>query len=342
MYQKFVNAMPLNRQSKDWETFGVKISRATLANWIIYTSDHWLQPLWSSWKKILLKAPVIHADESAIQVLNEPGKVPQSKSQMWVYCTGNLARSPPIVLFEYQPNRSGDHPKTFLEGAKGFYLQTDGYSGYNAVENATHCGCWAHQRRKFEEAMPKNAPKDNNARIGLEFCQKLFAFEKELKKLAPEERLEKRVEKSKPVVDAFYDWIGSTNPLAGSKFGTAIEYAVNQKEPLSTFLLDGRVDISNNRVENMIRPFTLGRKNWMFADTVRGANASAVAYSVIETAKANGLNPYQYLLYLFTVLPTILTKDPQADLSKLFPWADEVQNNCRFAQGAKGQLTMLA
>jgi len=235
-------------------------------------------------------------------------------------------------LFEYQPNRAGENPKAFLEGARNFYLQTDGYSGYNSVTGATHCGCFAHQRRKFEEATPKNAPKDNKARIGLTFCQKLFALEREFADLNPEDRLKQRRERSKPVLDAFYAWIGTVNPLAGSKLAEAITYARNQREPLSAFLLDGRVEISNNRIENEIRPFAQGRRNWLFADTVNGAKASAIAYSVIQTARANGLNPYLYLLLLFTELPTVLSKDPNADLSRFFPWADEIQSKCRFSQ----------
>jgi transposase len=341
MYEKFVNAMPLYRQAKNWETFGVQISRATLANWIIYTSNHWLLPLWDAFKAILLKSHVILADETTCQVLKEPGKTPQSKSQMWVYCTGKVAKPPPIVLFEYQPSRAGDHPKAFLEGAKDYYLLTDGYSGYNAVENAIRCCCWAHLRRKFNDAMPKNAPKDNNARIGLEYCQKLFALERKFEDLTPEERLKQRIELSKPVLDKFYGWVGTMDPLAGAKFAEAIVYAVNKKDQLSVFLLDGCVEISTNRIENLLRPFTLGRKNWLFADTVRGAQSSAIAYSIIQTAVANGLNPYQYLLYLFTELPTVLTKDPEADLSRFFPWTDEVQQRCKYAQGAKGQLTLL-
>ena len=342
MYQKYVNSMPLYRQAKDWETFGVKISRGTLANWIIYTSNRWLLPLWSAWKCILLESPVILADESVVQVLKEPGKTPQSESRMWVYCTGNVARPPPIVLFEYQPSRSGDYPKAFLKVPHKFYLHTDGYAGYNAVENAIHCGCWAHLRRKFEEAMPKNAPKDNLARIGFEFCQELFAFERESEEMEPEERLTKRIEKSKPVLDRFYGWVGTVNPLAGSKLAKAIIYAINQREPLSAILLDGRIEISTNHIENKIRPFALGRRNWLFSDTVDGANASAVAYSIIQTAIANGLNPYQYLLYLFAELPTVLTKDPAADLTPFCPWTDKVQESCKYAQGAKGQLTLLS
>jgi len=342
MYQKYVNAMPLYRQEKDWLTFGVKISRATLANWIIYTSKYWLEPLWKALKAILLEAAVILADETVTQVLKEPGKTPQSESRMWVYCTGNVASSPPVVLFEYQPSRSGKHPKEFLEDIKNpFYLLTDGYSGYNTVGNAIHAGCWSHLRRKMEEVMPKNAPKDNKARIGFEYCQKLFMLERKFEDMTPDERLEKRIEQSKPVYDEFYDWIGTLDPLTGSNFAKAVTYAVNQKEHLATFMLDGCIEISTNRVENNIRPFTTGRKNWLFADTVKGAEASAMAYSIISTASANGLNPYEYLKYLFTVLPTVLSKDPEADLSLYFPWADEVQEKCKFAQGAKGQLSLL-
>jgi len=342
MYEKYVNGMPLYRQAKSWETFGVEISRATLANWIIYTSSHWLSPLWNALRAILLKSPVILADESVVQVLKEPGKTPQSESRMWVYCTGNVASPPPIVLFEYQPNRSGYHPKAFLESIREpFYLLTDGYAGYNAVERAIHCGCLAHTRRKFEEAMPKNSPKDNSARIGFEFCQKLFELEREFESLDSDERLKLRIERSKPILDQFNEWLVSVNPLAGSKLAQAVGYAINQREPLSAILLDGRIEISTNRIENKIRPFACGRRAWLFADSVAGARASAVAYSIIQTAVANGLNPYQYLLFLFEELPTVLTKDPENDLSRFLPWTDEVQVKCKYAQGAKGQLTLL-
>ena len=341
IYQKFVNAMPFYRQCKDWATFGVTISRTTLANWVIYTSTHWLLPLWNALKAILLTCPVILADETTLQVLKEPGKTPQSKSQMWAYCNGNVPRAPPIVLFEYQPSRSGDHPKEFLSGAKDFYLLTDGYSGYNAVENAIRSCCWSHQRRKYQEAMPKDAPKDNVARIGFEYCQKLFMLERKFEKLTPDERLKMRIEQSKPILDKYYEWVESVNPLAGSKFADAIGFAINKKEPLSTFLLDGRIELSTNRIENLIRPFCVGRKNWLFSDTVRGAQASAIAYSIIQSAVANGLNPYQYLLHLLTELPTVLTKNPDADLSPYFPWSKDVQEKCKYAQGAKGQLTLL-
>ena len=337
-YQKYVNALPLNRQEQDWANFGVTISRATLANWIIYIAHNWLTPLWEQMKSVLIKAGVILTDETVVQVLKEPGKTPQSESRMWVYCTGTGC-GPPIILFEYQPTRAGEHPKKFLEGTQaGFYLHTDGYSGYNGVKGAVHCGCWAHLRRKFNDALPKTADKNGTAAQGLLYCQKLFAFEDKWAEMTPDERLEQRLLHSKPVLNEFYEWLGNVNQLHGAKLSEAVTYARNQRESLSAFLLDGRIDISTNKVENAIRPFAVGRKNFLFADTVNGAKASAMAYSVVETAKANGLNPYQYLLYLFTELPTVLTKDPEADLSSFFPWATDVKESCRFAMNENRQL----
>jgi len=342
MYQKFVNSMPLYRQSKDLANFGVEIPRSTLANWIIFTSLNWLLPLWLALKAILLESPVINADESVLQVLKEPGKTPQSDSYMWVYCTGKyLERSPPIILFEYRSSRAGENPKAFLEGVNNPYLQTDGYKAYNSVENVVHCGCWSHMRRYVKEAMPKDAPKDNVARIGFEICQELFLLERKFEDMTPEERVTQRLVQSKPVLDKFYDWVSNVNPLAGSKLAKAITYAINQKVKLSAFLLDGRIDLSNNFAENQIRPFVVGRKNFLFCDSVRGAKASAVAYSIVRTATENGLNPYQYMLYLFTHLPTVLTKNPDADLSSFFPWSEVIQAKCKYAQGEKGQLSLL-
>ena len=341
MYQKFVNSMPLYRQSKDWATFGVQISRATLANWIIYTSDKWLFPLWKAMKALLLQSKVIMADETTVQVLKEPGKTPQSKSQMWAYCTGDLENNLPIVVFEYQPSRSGDHPKEFLRDAKDYYLLTDGYKGYNSVENVTRCTCWQHMRRKFTDAIPKDAPKTNKARIGLEFCQKLFVLEQKFETMTSHERHEQRLIHSKPILDEFFKWVELTAPLANSKFGEAIVYAINQKETLSAFLLNGGIAISTNYLENKIRLFAVGRKNWLFSDTVRGAKSSAVAYSIVQTAIANGLNPYQYLLHLFSVLPTAITNNPDADLSEYMPWAQYVQESCKYANAAQGQLSLL-
>ncbi|HHW07284.1 MAG TPA: IS66 family transposase, partial [Clostridia bacterium] len=328
MYQKYVNGMPLYRQEKDWANQGVTLSRATLANWIIRSAQDWLLPLWEEMKSYLLKQPVIHADETVIQVLKEEGKKPSSESRMWVYCSGNTGSSP-VILYEYQPTRSGEHARRFLAGFKG-YLQTDGYNGYNKVPDVTRCGCWAHVRRKFEEAMPRTGDKSgSSAAIGFDYCNQLFAIEEQLKDLPPEERKKKRQELSKPVLEAYWSWIKTINPLQGSKLGEAVEYSFHQRDALHTFLKDGRIEISNNRAENAIRPFVMGRKAWLFADTKKGAMASAIVYSIVETAKANNLNVYHYLTHIFRTMPAMDFRSNPSLLQDLLPWSSKLPEDCR-------------
>jgi len=327
MYEKYVNAMPLHRQEKNWANQGVILSRATLANWVIKGAQNWLLPIWERLKEHLLRQVVIHADETVLQVLKEKGKKPTSDSRMWVYASGNTGASP-IVLYEYQPTRSGEHARRFLEGFSG-YLQTDGYGGYEKVRNVKRCGCWAHLRRKYQEAMPKEDKlKDSAAAIGFQYCSKLFEIENELKDLSPEERLQKRQELCKPLLEAYLAWLKTVDALKGSKLGEAITYSQKQWETLTTFLEDGRIEISNNKAENAIRPFVLGRKNWLFADTPRGANASAVVYSIIETAKVNKLNPYMYLVHLFTKMPSLDFKNDPSVIEDLLPWSSKLPPYC--------------
>jgi len=326
MYQKYVNGMPLYRQEKDWANQGVTLSRATLANWIIRPSHEWLEPVYDTMKKHLMTEPLIHADESVLQVLKEEGRKATTESRMWVYTSG---RSPtPAVLFEYQPTRSGQHARKFLEGFSG-YLQTDGYSGYNAVPDVVHCGCWAHLQRKFEEAIPKGADvKSSKAAIGYDYCNRLFGMEGEWEELSAERRYEERLKHAKPLLDEFWEWVSLLNPLENSNLGKAVTYALNQKEPLNNFLLDGRIEISNNRAENAIRPYVTGRKNWLFADTPRGAKASAIVHSMIESAKINQLNPYMYLVYILSKLPC-LNELTQESLTPFLPWSPELPSWCR-------------
>lgn len=330
MYQKYVNGMPLYRQEKDWANQGVFLSRATLANWVIRPANDWLTPLWEHMKSLLLEQPVIHADETVTQVLKEEGKKPSSQSRMWLYCSGNTG-SAPIILFEYQPSRSGEHARRFLEGFHG-YLQTDGYGGYDKVEDVTRCGCWAHLRRKYQEAMPRDGPLEGSAAAqGFEYCNRLFAIERELAELNPRERKQKRQELSKPVLDDYLAWLETVNALKASKLGEAITYSHNQKASLQVFLEDGRIELSNNRAENAIRPFVIGRKGWLFADTPKGANASAVVYSIVETAKANGLNVYAYLVYLFSHLPALDFANDPSILEDFMPWSPRLPDSCRKA-----------
>ena len=214
----------------------------------------------------------------------------------------------------------------FLEGFHGT-LVTDGYSGYNKVPEVTRAGCWAHMRWKWDEAMPKGeAGQKSLAAKGYRFCNRLFALERELENLTDEERQIQRQKQAKPILDAYWIWV-DTIRLPSGKLKDAVTYALNQKEYLCTFLDCGEVEISNNQVENTIRPFVVGRKGWLFSDTSDGAECSAVIYSLMETAKANGLRLEDYILHLLSVLPERFMADPDADIDDLLPWSDGMKDN---------------
>ena len=333
MYQKYVNALPLYRQEKDWEQYGIKLTRATLANWIIRCSTDWLMPVTRLLKEELLKRDILHADETTVQVLNEENKKATTTSYMWLYRTGNDGK-PSIVLYEYKPSRGGANAAAYLKDFHG-YLHTDGYAGYEKVENVTRCGCWAHLRRYFVEAMPANAEKLLNitpAETGRDYCNKLFKIERDLEELLPEERKIKRLEQEKPVLEAFWSWLETLNPLKGSHLGKAVTYAFNQRVYMENYLLDGRCSLSNNAAENSIRPFTIGRKNWEFAASTQGADASATIYSLVETAKANDLNVYKYLEYILLYMPETDYKKYPEYLNEFLPWSPEVQQLCNNKQ----------
>lgn len=330
MYQKYVNSIPLYRQEKDWEQMGIALSRAIMANWVIRSTQEHFEPVIKHMQKELLKREVIHCDETPVQVLKEEGKKPQTKSYMWLYRTGNDGKAP-IILYDYQPSRSGDNAASYLKDFKG-YVHSDGYSGYNKLDGITRCGCWAHLRRKFVEAIPDKKAVDaplTSAEIGRDFCNQLFKVEESLKDLTPKERFCKRLELEKPILEAFWCWLESLTVLKGSALGKAVTYAMNQRPFMENYLLDGRCAISNNAAENAIRPFTVGRKNWLFADTPKGASASAAVYSIIETAKANGLNVFAYLQHLLLYMPDTDWQNYPEELDDLMPWSSEVQEQCK-------------
>ena len=330
MYQKYVNALPLYRQAQDWLNWGMKLNRTTLANWVIRGAEDWLMPVQEHLKKKLLERDVLHADETVVQVLHEPGKKATTESYMWLYRTG--CKDPlPIILFDYQPSRGGVHAAKYLEGFSG-YLHTDGYAGYEKVPNIIRCGCWAHLRRYFVEAIPAATSKTDtpsNGEIGRDYCNKLFKIEEGLIDLSAEERKDKRLELEKPVLEAFWSWLEKLQPLNGSRLGKAVTYAKNQKKYMENYLQDGRCSLSNNLAENSIRPFTVGRKNWEFSNSQKGAKASATIYSIIETAKANHLNTFKYLRYLLQKMPGLDYQNQPDLLEELMPWSHEVQETCK-------------
>lgn len=331
MNQKYVEGLPLYRQEKQFERFGVTLSRQTIANWMLHGADQWLSILYERMHQLLLELDILHADETTLQVLREPGRPATSSSYLWLYRTGQ--EGPPIVLYDYRETRAGENAKDFLTGFKG-YLQVDGYSGYHKVEDVTLVGCWAHARRKFDEALKalpaSQKSKSVTATEGLDFCNQLFAIERKIKNLSIDDRYKIRLERSRPVLDAFLTWLKTQEPrvLPKSKLGQAITYCLNQWDKLEAFLLDGRLEIDNNRSERSIKPFVIGRKNWLFSNTPRGARASAIIYSIVETAKENGLNPYYYLHYLFERLPNMDTAN-EDDLDKLLPWSKTLPIVCR-------------
>lgn len=331
MSQKYVEGMPLYRQEQALARQGVELSRQTLANWMVQCSERWLSPLYDRMHEHLLKRDILHADESALQVLREPDRPATSKSYMWLYRTGRAG--PAIVLYDYRTTRANKHPMKFLSGFKG-YLHVDGYSGYNNLPDIILVGCFAHARRKFTEAL-KALPDDSKtakvaAKEGLAYCNRLFALEREMKELSPEERHQMRQEHSSPLVDDFYAWLNYQRPrvLPKSAFGQAIAYCLNQWDKLKAFLQDGRLELDNNRGERSIKPYVIGRKNWIFSNTPRGAKASATIYSVVETAKENGLNPFVYLKYLFEKLPNLDIQDQNA-VDELLPWSEALPSECR-------------
>lgn len=331
MYQKYVNAMPLHRQEKAFKDIGIDLPRATLANWVIRCAEDHLDPILKRLTAELVSRDIIHADETPVQVLKEDGKKPESKSYMWLYRTGNDGKAP-IVLYDYSPSRNGDNAFAFLGEEYSGYLQCDGYSGYNKLKHAVRCGCWAHVRRKFVEAIPvKRSAGDAKgaAEIGRDLCNAIFNMESSFAGLSPDEIYAKRQEdKYQKTLTEFWNWLDTVHPLPGSKLNTAVDYAYKQKLYLGNHLLDGRLSMSNNIAENSIRPFTVGRKNWLFSDTVKGAKASACVYSIIETAKANGLNTYKYLEYVLREMPDSDWMRHPENLDRLMPWSDEAKALC--------------
>jgi len=305
MYQKFVMGAPLYRQEQDWKRNGILLSRQTMSNWLLKATEDYLEPIYDALREILLIQEVLHADETTLQVLHEPGKTPQNKSYMWLYRTSG-DRKFAIVLLEYQPDRKAKRPAEFLKTFKG-YLHADGYEGYHSLpQEITVVGCFAHARRKFDEALKSLPSKDrigSNCEKGKKYCDKLFELERAFADLSPQERFEKRLELAKPLLEEFFLWAEKHSHMTKTPLGKAVNYALGQRKYLENYLLDGRLELSNNRAERSIKPFVIDRKNFLFANTPRGAKASAIMFSIIETAKENALNPFKYLAYIFKNAP---------------------------------------
>ena len=319
---KFIDHLPFYRQEKQLIRLGVDVSRTSMCRWAMQAAEA-CQPLLNLLEEEVIAGTYIQADETTLQVLDEPGRSPTSKSYMWVFRRGDPER--PILIYQYHPTRAGEVANAFLRDFEGT-VQTDGYSGYDFLDTRKaiyHIGCWAHVRRKFTDvtqALGKKR-KAGAADKALSYIRKLYGIEKKIKarNYSLEQIYEIRQAESKPILDDFEQWLKKKKQQTPPKglLGKAVVYTLNQWHRLVGYIEDGHLSIDNNMAENSIRPFVLGRKNWLFAGTPKGAEASALLYSLIETAKANKLEPYAYLRYIFEKLPVAATLE---DYEALLPW----------------------
>lgn len=333
---KYVNAVPLYRLEQEFQRYGLQITRQNMANWCIRLAEEYLSILYDHLHKELYFYHVIQADETPVLV-NHDGRKAGSKSWMWVYRSGHLYQKRQIVLYEYQQTRNASHPREFLKGYDGICV-TDGYQVYHTLEKEleelTIAGCWVHCRRRFDEALkliPKSYQKESNAFLLMKQIQAIYREEGKLNDLSSDERLKQRQAVIKPLVDAFFAYLKTINVSKKDKFGDAVGYARNQEKYLRVFLTDGDVPIDNNASERAIRGFCIGKKNWQMIDTIHGAKSSAVIYSIVETAKANNLKPFDYVQHLLEEIPKHMDDKDCSFLEDLLPWSEKLPAGIRKA-----------
>ena len=333
---KYVNAVPLYRLEQEFQRYDLQITRQNMANWCIRLAEKYLSILYDYLHKELYFYHVIQADETPVLV-NHDGRGAGSKSWMWVYRSGHLYQKQQIVLYEYQQTRNASHPREFLKGYDGICV-TDGYQVYHTLEKEleelTIAGCWVHCRRRFDEALkliPKSYQKESNAFLLMKQIQAIYREEGKLNDLSSDERLKQRQAVIKPLVDAFFAYLKTINVSKKDKFGDAVGYALNQEKYLRVFLTDGDVPIDNNASERAIRGFCIGKKNWQMIDTIHGSKSSAIIYSIVETAKANNLKPFDYVQHLLEEIPKHMNDKDCSFLEDLLPWSEKLPAGIRKA-----------
>lgn len=329
-YEKFVLAVPFYRMEREWKNLGVVLSRATMSNWIIISYRDWLKPFLKRMKWHMMQMKYLHSDETPVQVLDEPGRSNTSKSYMWVLSTIKQSKTP-IRFFIYEPGRKKDFAKEILEGFQG-YLHSDAFADYENLPGITNCFCLIHLRRKFADCLTKHIS-DSESTIagrGIDYCNRILGEERKLQNLTADERKKKRNELERPILEEFFDWVDDRRCITfmGDKLRTALNYAHNHKQEFMNYLEDGNCACHNQICENAIRPFTIGRKNWLFSGSPRGAEASAGYYTLVETAKANGLKPERYLMYLLSNIPGMDFANHPEYFDDMMPWDDEVKKLC--------------
>ncbi len=340
---KYVNSNPLDRISRDFKANGLNLSKQTISNWTVWSAERYLQPVYDLMKKNQLEAHVNQCDETPLEVIHDD-RPAGSKSYMWVHLTGELSPVPKIVVYEYQKTRHSDHPREYYKDFRGILI-TDGLEQYHKLareqEGIINANCLAHARRHFANAIKamgkgnQEAVKSSAAYKALVRIGAIYKLEEALKDLSPEERLKERQSSIRPLVEEYFAWVKETladgKVLPKSETAKGLQYSVNQEEYLKVFLTDGEVPIDDSASERALRNFTIGRKNWVTINTIRGARASAVIYSITETARANNLNVYYYIKHLLTELPQLVDKKgniEQSMLEPLMPWSKTLPADC--------------
>ena len=339
MNAKYVNGMPLARQEREFARYNLNLSTKTMANWIILCAKRYLQPIYDLMREEFLRSRYIHCDETRLQVIDEPEQKGTTQNWMWVYLTDEYSGSPRMVLFQYERTRGGYHPVEFLGDEFRGYLTCDGYQAYHGLpEQITVTGCMAHARRRFDEALTplkkgftKEQLKETTAYQAMARIGMLYKIEELIRNQSPEERYTERQKQSKPLLEAFFGWLhtleGSVN--RSSKIGEAVLYALNQEKYLKAYLEDGHLSIDNSAAERAVKNFAIGRRNWLFSKSIKGAEASATVYSITETALLNGLKPYDYVAYILERMKDLGPFPSKEDLQQLLPWSESIPESCR-------------
>ncbi|WP_057569387.1 IS66 family transposase, partial [Streptococcus pneumoniae] len=323
IHQKFNLKVPNYRQEEDWARMGLPITRKEISNWHIKASQYYLESLYNLLREKLLEQPLLHADETSYRVLESDSQL----TYYWTFLSGK-AEKQGITLYHHDQRRSGLVVQEFLGDYSG-YVHCDMWSAYRQLEEAKLVGCWAHVRRKFFEATPKQADKSSLGAKGLAYCDQLFSLERDWEDLSADERLQRRQEELYPLMENFFAWCRRQSVLPGSKLGRAIEYSLKYEETFKTILKDGHLVLSNNLAERAIKSLVMGRKNWLFSQSFEGAKATAIIMSLLETAKRHQLNSEKYLSYLLESLPNEETLVNKEVLEAYLPWTKVVQEKCK-------------
>jgi len=339
MNAKYVNGMPLARQEREFARYDLNLSTKTMENWIISCADRYLQPLYELMKEEFLRSHYAHGDETRVQVIDEPGQKGSTQNWMWIYLTDEYSDVPRMVLFQYERTRAGYHPTEFLGDQFHGYFTCDGYQAYhNLPAGITVTGCMAHARRRFDEALTilkkdftKEQLKETTAHQAMVRIGMLYKIEELIRDRSPEERYEERQKQSKPLLEAFFEWLHTLEGCVdrSSKIGEAVLYSLNQEKYLKRYLEDGHLSIDNMAAERAIKNFAIGRRNWLFSKSIRGAEASATIYSITETALLHDLKPYNYLTYVLENMKNLGPFPAKENLIKLLPWSPEIPDDCR-------------